>query len=191
MALNANPITYAVSVNTSALAGVTGSLDFNFNPGPLTSQSASIQILGFSGNGAAVGSPVITGDATGSLPGTLTLDNGTSFNDYFQQFRYGSTLDFNVSLYGPALSAPDGVSLSGSTFAFSMFSDAAGTMPALTTDVSDGFAYVVNVNLDGSTTVFDYIVNSNPAPEPASGFLVGIAFLVTALSIRMRRRHYV
>jgi hypothetical protein len=184
MAATASPITYTVSVNTQALAGTTGSLDFNFNPGPLVSQSAMLQILDFSG-GALAGGPVLSGDASGSLPGTLSLDNGTGFNDYFQQFTYGPTLTFDVSLYGPALSAPDGVSSSGSTFAFSMFSDAAGTVPALTTDVSDGFAYVVNVNLDGSTTMTNYIVNSAVAPEPVTLFLVGISLLARTL----RRQH--
>jgi hypothetical protein len=179
-AISATPVTYIVSVNTQSLAGTTGSLDFNFNPGPLVSQSAMVQILDFSG-GAVAGSPVLTGDATGSLPGTLALDNGTGFNDYFQEFTYGSTLTFDVYLYGPALSAPDGTSSSGSTFAFSLFSDAAGTVPALTTDVTDGFAYMVAVNLDGSTTVTNYLVNSAAAPEPSSEWFVGIALLAVFL----------
>jgi hypothetical protein len=37
-----------------------------------------------------------------------------------------------------------------------MFSDAAGTQPVLTTDTTDGFAFVVNVNLDGTTTVTNF-----------------------------------
>jgi hypothetical protein len=190
IAMTAEPAAYTVSVNTGSLAGITGSLDFNFNPGPMASQSAMVQILSFSSSGVLDGSPVLTGDASGSLPGTVTLDNGTGFNDYFQQFTYGSTLTFDVSLYGPALSAPDGVSSSGSTFAFSMFSDAAGTVPALTTDVIDGFAYVGNVNLDGSTTVTNYIVNSAAAPEPATWFLMGLALPSTALLARTFRRHH-
>jgi hypothetical protein len=189
MAATASPTTYTVSVSTQALAGTTGSLDFNFNPGPLVSQTAMVQILDLSG-GALAGSPVLSGDASGSLPGTVSLDNGTGFNDYFQQFTYGSTLTFDVYLYGLALSAPDGKSTSGSTFAFSMFSDAAGTVPAFTTDVTDGFAYVVNVNLDGSTTVANYIVNSAAAPEPATWFLVGLALLPSVLAARTFRRHY-
>jgi hypothetical protein len=189
-AITAGPVAYMVSVNTASLAGTTGSLDFNFNPGPLVSQSAMVQILSFSSNGAFDGSPLLTGDASGSLSGTLTLDNGSGFNDYFQQFTYGATLSFDVSLFGPALSAPDGVSSSGSTFAFSMFSDAAGTTPALTMDVTDGFAYVVNINLDGSSTVANYIVNSAPAPEPATWFPMGIALPSTALLARTFRRHH-
>ena len=81
----------------------------------------------------------------------LTFENGAGFNDYFEGFTYGSTLSFDVSLYGPSLSAPDGVSTSGSTFAFSMFSDAAGTIPTLTADTINGFAATVEVNLDGTT----------------------------------------
>ena len=54
------------------------------------------------------------------------------------------------------------LSTSGSAFAFSMFSDAAGTIPALTTDAINGFAVTVDVNLDGTTTV------ANSSPETVS-----------------------
>src|SRR5262249_51862810 len=128
---SADPITYDVSVDTSAISGTAGSLDFEFNPGPLVTQAASLQILNFSSDGTLAGSPALTGDVSGALPGTVTFDNGTAFNDYFEGFTYGSTLSFQVSLFGPALSSPDGTSTSGSSFAFSMFSDAAGTIPAL------------------------------------------------------------
>jgi hypothetical protein len=89
---------------------------------------------------------------SGTLPGTLTFDNGTALNDYFEGFTFGTVLKFDVSLYGPALSSPDGTSTSGSSFGFSMFSDL-GTTPALTSDLVDGIALSVNVNLDGSTTL--------------------------------------
>jgi hypothetical protein len=118
------------------------------------------------------GSPTLTGDVAGALPGTVTFDNGTAFNDYFEGFTYSSTLSFQVSLYGPALSSPDGTSTSGSAFAFSMFSDAAGTIPALTTDTTDGFAFTTDVNLDGTTAVTNSsaqttVVPITPAvPEP-------------------------
>ena len=99
----------------------------------------------------------------------MTFDNGTAFNDYFEGFTYGSTLSFQVSLYGPALSSPDGTSTSGSTFAFSMFSDAAGTMPVLTTDTTDGFAFTIDVNLDGTTTVTNF--SAQTTVVPATGLL--------------------
>jgi hypothetical protein len=176
---------YDVTVDTASISGTTGSLDFNFNPGPLVTQAASLQILNFSSDGTLAGDcPCGTGDVSGQLPATVTFDNGTGLNDYFDDFTYGTTISFQVSLYGPALSSPDGVSTSGSTFAFSMFSDSAGTIPVLTSDTTDGFAFTVDVNLDGSTTVTNYssqtdvaLVNSG-VPEPTS-----LALMATAIGL--------
>jgi PEP-CTERM motif len=192
---SAAPITYDATVDTSSISGTAGSLDFNFNPGPLVTQPASLQILDFTSNGVLAGSPMLTGDVAGALPATLTFDNGAGFNDYFDGFTFGSTLSFQVSLYGPALSSPDGVSTSGSAFAFSMFSDAAGTIPALTTDTTDGFAFTVDVNLDGTTTVANFstqttVVPATPAvPEPGTLPLMAAGIgLWLALRIQRQRR---
>jgi hypothetical protein len=152
----ADPVLEAVSVDTSSLNGTSGSLDFNFNPGPLVSQSASLQILNFSSDGTLAGSPSVTGDVSGTLPGTLTFDNGTALNDYFEGFTFGNVLKFDVSLYGPALSSPDGTSTSGSSFGFSMFSDPLGATPAFTSDLVDGIALTVLVNLDGSSALTNF-----------------------------------
>jgi hypothetical protein len=179
---SASSITYDVTVDTSSISDTAGSLDFNFNPGPSATQFASLQILNFTSDGTLAGAcPCGTGDVSGQLPGTVTFDNGTGFNDYFDDFTFGTTISFGVSLYGPALSAPDGVSTSGSTFAFSMFSDAAGTIPALTTDTADGFAFTVGVNLDGTTTVSNFssqttvaTATTSATPEPGSSALLTI-----------------
>jgi hypothetical protein len=178
---SADPVVEIVSVNTSSINGTAGSLDFNFNPGTFVSQSASLQILNFSSDGALAGPPVVTGDVRGTLPGTLTFDNGTALNDYFEGFTFGNLLKFDVSLYGPALSSPDGTSKSGSSFAFSMFSDPAGATPALTSDLVDGIALSVNVNLDGSTTLTNFSsqtsVQAATVPEPGSLAEVLLLFL--------------
>lgn len=155
-AASSGPVTYSVVINTSSISGTVGSLDMNFNPGLLATQAASLRIVNFGGNGTLAANAAVIGDVSGALPGALTFDNGTPFNDSFQGFTYGSTILFSFTLFGPALSSPDGVSTSGSTFSFSMFSDAAGTQPVLTTDTTDGFALVVNVNLDGTTTVTNF-----------------------------------
>jgi hypothetical protein len=193
----AGAITYDVTVDTSSITGTVGSLDFNFNPGPLVSQSASLQILGFTSNGTLAGSPTLNGDVSGALPATRTVDNGTGFNDYFDGFTFGSTLSFDLSLFGPALSAPDLISTSASTFAFSMFSDAAGTVPTLTSDTTDGFAFTVDVNLDGTTTVTNFspetgvVPETGAVPEPGTLTLIalgGVAFVVFARARKLRGR---
>src|SRR5271165_585454 len=189
---SAGPITYGVTVDTSSIFSTAGSLDFNFNPGPLVTQAASLQILSFSGNGSLAGGPSLTGDVSGALPATVTFDNGSGFNDYFEGFTYGSTLAFHVYLYGPALCCPDGTSTSGSTFAFSMFSDSVGTIPVLTSDTIDGFAFTVDVNLDGTTTVtnFSPVTSINPVsavPEPGGVVLLGTAIASVGTLLRRKR----
>lgn len=187
---SADVITYGVTVDTSSITGTAGSLDLNFNPGPLLAQAANLRILNFTSNGAVSGTPSITGDVSGILPGTLTFDNGTGFNDYFQAFTFGSNLSFEVMLFGPALTTPNGSAMSGSTFAFSMFSDAAGTIPALTTDLVNGFAATIDVNLDGTTTVTNLSAQTgiNPVPEPSGAVLIGAAIPLIGGLLWFRRR---
>jgi|SRR5581483_6165789 len=195
----ASPVTYDVTLDTSSISGTTGSLDFNFNPGLLVTQAADLQILNFSSDGTleACASNVQgfcnTGDVSGTLPATLTFDNGTAFNDYFDGFTFGSTLSFQVSLYGPALSSPDGTSTSGSTFAFSMFSDSAGIMPVLTSDTSEGFAFTVDTNLDGTTAVSNFsaqtsvVPETSAVPEPRDFVIPATALLMLVLFTSRRR----
>jgi hypothetical protein len=184
----AGPVTYNITVDTSSINGTSGSLDFNFNPGPLITQAASVQIVNLATDGSFVGGPSSIGNVSGNLPATVTLANGTPFNDYFQGFTFGSTLSFGISLFGPALSAPDGTSTSGSAFAFSMFSDAAGTTPVLTTDTTNGFAVTVGVNLDGSTTLTNFIPGAAATPEPGTGAVMGLALTFFGLWRRRQIR---
>jgi hypothetical protein len=186
-------ILFSVHVDTSSISGTAGSLDFNFNPGPLISQFALADISSFSSDGSLTGSPILTGDASGTLPSTVTFDNGGGFNDYFDGFTFGSNLMFVVRLYGPAINSPDGVSTSGSAFAFSMFSDPAGTVPVLTSDTADGFAITLAVNLDGSTTPTNFSSQTtllqDTVPEPASFLLLasGLAAIGRAVHCLSRK----
>jgi len=191
---SANPITYSVTADTSSISGTAGSLDINFNPGPFVTQAASLQILSFTSDGSLAAGPELTGDVAGLLPATLTFDNGGGFNDYFSDFTFGSALSFDVSLYGPALDSPNGSATSGSTLAFSLFSDAAGTTPVLTSDLTDGFTFTVDVNLDGTTTVSDYSAQTSivpltsTAPEPGPLMLTSVAGSMAFLAHELRRQ---
>jgi hypothetical protein len=71
-----------------------------------------------------------------------------------------------------------------------MFSDAAGTIPALTMNAA-GFAFTIDVNLNGTTTVTNYsgqttvVPTTSTIPEPSTLALLGIAVIVLGI---MRRR---
>ena len=71
----AAPQTYQVYVNTSAIAGQSGFLDFQFTPGS-NAQAALAHILNFDPyNGSLSGAPVTTGNVSGNLPNAVTLGN--------------------------------------------------------------------------------------------------------------------
>jgi hypothetical protein len=185
--LFADPIIYFVTVNTGAISGASGFLDFSFGPGN-DSQSALASISSFVSDGSLSGSPEVNGGVLGSLPGTVTIDNSTGFNDYFQGFDFGANIQFLLSFSGPALVSPNGTSTSGSTFGFGMF-DSTGTNPLLTAD-ANGSTFTVDVNLDGSTTPTTFpadtqgappvatLESTTPEPAPLASLALGLAILL-------------
>lgn len=175
---SASAVSYHFTVNTTSISGQPGWLDFQFNPGTLGSQAATATVSNFSGATLDTGTEQLTGNVTGTLPGPLAFDNGTPYNDYFQSLTFGNSLTFDLHLAGPALTAPDGSSLSGSLLALSLFDSSVSN--ALLTNSPDGDLLRVDVNLDGTTalTTYDADGNGTPSavhvPEPA-----GLGLLAT------------
>jgi hypothetical protein len=175
--VQAAPITYQVSVDTSQLSGQPGYLDFELNPGGLGAASATATVTNFSpvaNLNPSDPNNFISPNVTGSLTGTLTIPNDTAFNDYFEAFTYGSTIHFNVTLSGDALnsSLPSPI---GSSFAFSLYASDTVT-PLLTTD-SNGSILTINVNGNGTTSVLTFpqspgnntpVASGVPVPAPPS-----------------------
>jgi hypothetical protein len=146
-------IIYTVTVNTSALQGTAGNLDFQFNPGNSSAEAATATVQNFQKSGGVLaGTSATTGDATGVLAGTLTLDNGTAFNDIFQGFTFGTQFSFQLTLSGPAVSTPGGTV--GSSFVLSLY-DSAGVTPLLTTD-PNGSVLTLDLNPNGSATAHTF-----------------------------------
>jgi hypothetical protein len=189
---SATPIVFSVTVHTGAINGISGFLDFSFAPGN-DSQGASVTIDGFTTDGALTAAPDLNGGASGTLPGTLSLDNSTQFNDYFQAFTFGSTIDFVLSFDGPAVTSPNLTSTSGSTFSFGMFDDT-GLNPLLTID-PNGTTFIIDLDLSGSLTTTTFAPNATDpsvadvelvTPEPASCVLLALG--LAAIAAKRRRK---
>src|SRR5258708_30963981 len=114
-------IIYPLLVDTSAVNGQSGFLDFQFAPGDASTQPAFVTITNFLSDGTLVGPPEVNGGVTGTLPAVLKIDNSTAFNDYFEQFTFGSSFRFSLTLDGAALQKPNGTANSGSTFDLALF----------------------------------------------------------------------
>ncbi len=115
----AGSITYVITETTGSspstgLYGMSGYLDFEFNPIG-TAAPASATISNFSTDGTLVGATMNSGGASGSFPSTVTIANTTGFNDALQQFTYGSTIKFDLTL------TVNGSSTDGTTFSFTMY----------------------------------------------------------------------
>jgi hypothetical protein len=185
---------FHVAVDTSSISGTTGAIDFNFDPGPSMTQAAMVKISNFGGNGTLAGNcPCGIGDVSGQLPGIVSIDNGTGFNDYFDGYLFGTTLIFDLSYLGPAVSSPDGTSTSESSFVLSLFSDSAGTIPTLTSDSANGFTFRGDLNLDGTVTITNFspqttvTPQTNSTPEPNTLMLTLPVIVFAGVLARKRR----
>jgi hypothetical protein len=151
---------YNFDVNTSSISGQTGYLELQFNPG-LNSGTASAVVSNFTSD-AAIGASILTGGVTGALPGAVTINNTTGWNDYFQAVTFGNGAHFSLNLAGNA----------DNSFGLSFYG-ADGVTPLLTSDPS-GFATTIDMTANGA------VINSNSSqvtvaatPIPAAAWLFG------------------
>jgi len=127
---------FQVVVDTSAIAGTNGLIDFQLNPFAVAG-GGTAEILGFSSTGGVLGGPLAPiGDVSGALPGTVTIANTTVFNDYTEQFTFGSDFSFFLRLDG---------TLANNTFFLGLYTPGFGA-PLLT---SGDFIGIVDIDANG------------------------------------------
>src|ERR1700734_309283 len=82
---------FETTANTTVVEGISGYLDFQLDPGFIGStDAASATITGFLTNGTLTTAAPNLGDVSGSLPGTVTIDNTGVTNEYTPGITYGS-----------------------------------------------------------------------------------------------------
>ncbi len=187
---------FHVQINTSGLssspasAGAPFSLDLQFNDGGVLGNN-TVQVTHFSYNGgSATGSANTFGGAIGNISSTVTFDNSSPFQELYQTFTPGTTLDFDVYLTQNL----DG--LTPDSFVVAILDKDLLNIP--TTGVGDSL-FQLDVNQATGTLLVmnqgsgtgDYAattVSSTAAiPEPSSAIIAGIG-IGTIVSCGWRRK---
>jgi hypothetical protein len=165
--------TFEIAVNTTSLEGTSGYLDFQLDPGFLGStDAASATITGFLTDGTLTAPAPNLGDVSGSLPGTVTINNTDVTNEYTPGITFGSFFDVFVTLDIPVIS---GSATSGSSFTLDVedsgFNSLLGSFPAVEIDLdaTTGAPTVTN-NSSGAATVA-------AVPEPSSTLLLATCLI--------------
>jgi hypothetical protein len=187
-------VQYMVTVNTTSILGDDGYIDFQMNPTAMPTQAANADVANFFTVGVldpAAPYSGTSGEVSGMLPGTVTLTNSETTNEYTEGMTpFGRTITFDLDLYGPALSNPNGEG--GGSFYLS-FLDPNGN-PLLTTS-PQGDALEIDINGNGTTSVgyqSPEVTLSGPefVPEPGSMALLlfgGLAAFATLGRMRLAK----
>jgi hypothetical protein len=183
----AHASTYTILVNTSSLSGDTGSIDFQFNPGVGTFQSATVQISNFAGGTGGTQTVYGSGVVGGPAPASLSITNvAGQDNEVLDTYTFANSLAFTLNFSGPAITSPAGNNTAGSEFSFFVYSDAAGDNSALTSD-PNGVALAFALSPQGALTASIPSPDVQITPEPASVALLS-APLGLLLFARARRK---
>ena len=178
--------TYFVSINTASISGVAGSLFFSFGPGALPFDPANAIVSGFSGGTLGA---VLSPAGSGTLPGTLTLDNNGPPENYQQSFTYGSKISFFLSLTGAAVGNPSPGAIGGTDLAFYLLD---GSDNPLLTDDPNGTVFDASIApKTGQVSFATFTNNGGPSvvsvtavPEPGSMLLLLSGVMMIGVGIR-------
>lgn len=196
-------VTYRVSVDTDALQGAPSGpfyIDFQLFDGTGSGNAnTTVSLSNFNfGGGSAVAGAVDTGGVWGSLDTSVTLNDSSFYNEFYQGFTPGSSFSFDLQID----STPQG-GLTPDSFAFAFLDSTLSNLPTMAPG-SDVFTYVEIGDDAPVASVYasnDSIVPNaggpalsinapsfQPVPEPSSYGLMAAAGLAVCALARRRKR---
>ena len=181
---------YVVTINTQSISGTAGFIDLTLAAGD---DALSIAISSFSPTGilGAVDGTSF-GDFAGDLTSGNTLTIGPGNTDYLRAVTFGASIQFMLSLSGPAVSSPNPAAFTGNTFRFFVFDTSFA--PLLTVGSGpdpEGYLFAIDVAAKtGATDITPFgargILDITAAvPEPMTLLLSG-AGLAALFALRKR-----
>jgi PEP-CTERM motif len=195
----AGSVTYEIIADTTfadsgLIAGPGGYVDMQLNPSilpvPLTPPTVTATVFNATTDGTiggyAMGTP--TGDASGSLPTGVTLDNSqfAVANEVTQSFAVNSFFDVFVTFSGSEIGPGANGSFTGTTFSFTIYDNTLNTIGAqITVNPNGGVVDGTVVPTFMSPTV--QVILANSVPEPSSVVLMGLG-LASVVGFGVRRR---
>ena len=96
-ALPAQAETWHVDIDTASIAGLSGYLDLQLNPGGGDAQPVQVQISHFSSD-AVLDAGLPDGAVSGSLDDVLVLDNSAALNAWLQALNFGTYIAFTLDI---------------------------------------------------------------------------------------------
>ncbi len=174
LALEAAPLTFSWSVDTTSLSGQTGQLSFQYNTSGTDATTATIGEFG----GAALGSFFRFGNVTGDLGSSVVISptNVVALNEFLQDVTFGDNFQFVLTLAGDLLDDP--LDFNGSQFALQILPTLGASVLAASVEITPGFEPIVT--LDRSVSEVTGV------PEPGTAVLVLLA--VPAMAWLRRRK---
>lgn len=184
-------ITYHVNVNTAGLIGSPSAplyLDFQLFDGTgLGNGSTTVSLSNFNFGGGSSGADNFSaGGVSGSLDAGLTLTDSSFYNEYYQAFNVGSSLQFDLTIDSTAQGGftPD-------EFAFAILDNNLFNLPtnSLGTDTfvqADIDGSSINLTTASSVDGLVPVPAATPVPEASTYGLFGAALL--GLAALKRRR---
>jgi len=164
---------YQVSVNTSALSGFSGYLDFLFlGLGSATPAQARVSNL----NGDFTGADVVLGDVSGAPATGVVIGNGAGWNELALGANFGGLFTFDVEF---DVAAPFG---DGTTLGIALLD---GSFNYLGT-AADIISFAVQPGAATTLTVDSALAQVSAVPEPSALLMVGFGLVLLGL-IRLRK----